>query len=149
MPVHFKTVFVNYGNAYDSSKNRFCPAKKGFYWFHFDTFTDNYLNVNYSMTNEEGIDYITGLVKTARNRAEVDVLSKDTIVNLDTMDCFRMDSFCATTNFTSSLYVMTWAGFFIESEVVFSLATNVALSENLQIANFSFITLNSGKFYLK
>ena len=98
------------------------------------------------MSHEEDITYVIGIVKTGQNRTEVEVLSQDTIVNFDTMTCLRMASLYATVNFTSSLYVMTWAGFYIESEVVFNLATNIESPfENAQ-TNFSFVRLNAGKF---
>ena len=144
-PVQFINGFVNFGNAYDSSANRFCTAKKGFYWFHFDTFTDDYLNANYSMTYEENNNTVIAILKTGTNYSGIDVLSQDTIVTFGSTTCLQMTSLFATTDFTSSLYVMTWTGFFIESEVVFNLATNMqSIFQNLQI-NFSFITLNFGK----
>ena len=98
------------------------------------------------MSREEDFDYVIGIVKTGKNRTEIEVLSQDTIVNFDSMTCLRMMSLYATVNFTSSLYVMTWAGFFIESKVVFNLATNIESPFENTETNFSFIKLNTGKF---
>ena len=143
-PVQFKTVLVNFGNAYDSSQNRLCTAKKGFYWFHFDTFSDDYLNVNYKMIYDEVSNFAIGVVKIGTSDKEIDVLSLDDLANFETMTCLQMTSLYATTQYTSSLYMMTWAGFFIDSKVAFNLANNEASLSNSMKTNFSIIILNSG-----
>ena len=145
-PVQFKTVLVNFGNAYDSSRNRLCIAKKGFYWFHFDTFSDDYLNVNYKMIYDEVSNFAIGVVKIGTSDTEIDVLSLDDLANFETMTCLQMTSLYATTKYMSSLYMMTWAGFLIDSEVAFNLANNKALLSHSIKTNFSIIILNSGNF---
>ena len=98
------------------------------------------------MTFEKDFEYVMNVLKTGVNYTEIDVVSLDTIVDFDSKICLQMTSLYATTNFNTSLYVTTWAGFFVESEVIFNLATFMDYSRESDLTNFSIIILNSGKF---
>ena len=84
-------------------------------------------------------------MKTGKNYNVVDVLSQDVIVKTENLTCLQMTSLFGTFNFSSSLYAMTWAGFLIDSVVVFNLVTDIPPSRNAKQANFSIIVLNTGK----
>ena len=144
-PVRFEEVLINFGHAYDPSVNKFCAKKKGFYWFHVDTFTDENLYAHYSVIdeNEHSIIRLRKL-NFAASYQEIDVLSQDAIVELDIMTCLQTMSSFATSDITSSLYLMTWAGFFIDSDVIFSLVTSEEATDVNGNTCFFTIMLNTG-----
>ena len=100
------------------------------------------------MAFEKDIEYIVNVFKPGVNNTEIDVVSLDAIVDFDTKACLQMTSLFTTTNLITSIYAGTWAGFFIESEVIFNLATFMEYSGENDQTNFSIIILNSGKFEL-
>ena len=126
------------------SKKRFCASKTGFYWLHFDSVTDDHLNINYSLISDAE-NFLTGIVKTGSNKTAVDVFSQNFIIETDSVTCLQMTSLFGTFSFSSSLYAMTWAGFLIDSKIVFSLSTDIPQTSYLMPANFSIIFLNAGK----
>ena len=145
-PVRFKHDLINFGNAYDKSRSKFCTKNKGFYWLHFDTVTDKYLNADYSLADDNG-NYILGVLRTGNStHIEVDVLSQDIIIEAEKVACMQMTSSFATFDFMSSIYSMTWAGFTFKSEVVFSLVINIFSLGDKQV-NYT-VNLNIGKFSL-
>ena len=132
------------GNVYDVSQNKFCTKKKGIYWLHFDSFTDDHLNANYIMSSNNK-NYLASVTKTGNNKEEVDVLSQDIVIESDSTTCLQMSSLFGTFNFASSLYAMTWAGFLIDSAVVFYLINHTPSSFDEMQTNFS-VVFNFGKF---
>ena len=91
------------------------------------------------MAFEKDFEYIISVFKTGVNNTEIDVVSLDTIADIDNKICLQITSLYATTNLIASIYVATWAGFFIESEVIFNLVTFMEYSRENVILNFSII----------
>ena len=142
-------------SLYFSSKHLNLPLTNitietsGFYWVHFDTFTNLHGQTDYSLTITGKSDFTFGVLKTGLAKNTFDVESRDEVVFLKADSSLAM----STKNNVSSLkdyinsYSMTWFGFKLHSRVIFAVVNNaVSLGDPYKVANltFSHALLNIG-----
>ena len=132
-----------------SSKNGPVISMSGFYWFHFDTFTNKKGEANY--TNTYGAsDLSSKLVRTSVNDTNNDVLSCDSLLF---MTKGSHVSVLSTTDLyvpAESLYSVTFFGFIVNSDFSFFVYGKLQVTQtHFKPFIFSKIVINKGDAWNK
>ena len=127
-----------------SCKNDSIIRTSGYYWFHFDTFTDKRGRADYAFKYDPS-NLVNKLIRKSNNDTNIDVLSSDSLLFITSMSHVIVST---KTDFhvpAASLYSMTFFGFLIISNFIFSVHNNFLGTHNLsQQIIFSKVIINKG-----
>ena len=133
------------GNVFEMScKNGSIIRTSGYYWFHFDTFTDKRGRADYAFKYDPS-NLVNKLIRKSNNDTNTDVLSSDSLLFITSMSHVIVST---ATDFhvpAASLYSMTFFGFLINSNFIFTVHNNFLGTHNLsQRIIFSEVIVNKG-----